>query len=216
MYAVVHQKGSTTQRLVAAKARLAKQGLTVPRQELISAHMATNLVTNVRNMLDGLPTPKVYAWLDSTVALHWICRNGRYKQFVDNHVSKIHQQSEIGTCRHKKIQRRRGGQTNELWWSGPSWLANQEKWPTNPVTSASSISEEEAKTTREVLYATQTKELTGDIDQLLEKHDLKRALRLQGSCTTAEHAKSCLACCRQQRSKESRNSGYVGCKNKRV
>ena len=36
----------TTQTLVAVKARLAKQGLTIPRLELIGAHMATNLITN--------------------------------------------------------------------------------------------------------------------------------------------------------------------------
>ena len=36
VYAVVSQG------LVAAKARLAKQGLTIPRLELVSAHMATN------------------------------------------------------------------------------------------------------------------------------------------------------------------------------
>ena len=38
MYAVVKQESRNTQRLVAAKARLAKQGLTIPRLELISAH----------------------------------------------------------------------------------------------------------------------------------------------------------------------------------
>ena len=55
--------------LVAAKARLAKEGLTIPRLELVSAHMAANLVTNVRNALQGLLEPTIYGWLDSTVAL---------------------------------------------------------------------------------------------------------------------------------------------------
>ena len=89
VYAVVRQQTGTTQRLVAAKGRLAKQGLTLPRLELISAHMVTNLVTNVRNTLDGLPNLRVYAWLDSTVALHWIMGNSQYKQFVTNWVNKI-------------------------------------------------------------------------------------------------------------------------------
>lgn len=95
VYAVVRQPSGTTQRLVAAKGRLAKQGFTVPRLELISAHMATNLVTNLQNTLNDLPNPRVYAWLDSTVALHWILGNGQYKQFVANRVAKIHQQPEI-------------------------------------------------------------------------------------------------------------------------
>ena len=49
VYTVVQQSSGTTQRLVAARARLAKQGLTVPRLELVSAHMATNLVVNLLN-----------------------------------------------------------------------------------------------------------------------------------------------------------------------
>ena len=72
-----------------AKARLANQGLIIPHLELISAHMAIYLLMNVRNALDNVPTPKVYGWLDSTVALHWIKGNGQYKQFVANRVTKI-------------------------------------------------------------------------------------------------------------------------------
>lgn len=59
VYAVIRQSSGTTQRLVAARGRLAKQGLTVPRLELISAHMATNLVVNLQNTLHDLPNPRV-------------------------------------------------------------------------------------------------------------------------------------------------------------
>ena len=76
VYAVVVQESSTNQGLVAAKARLAKQGLTIPRQELVSGHMAVNLVTNVSEALEGFPVTEKYCWLDSTVALHWIKRPG--------------------------------------------------------------------------------------------------------------------------------------------
>ena len=150
VYAVVRQPSGTTQRQVAAKGRLAKQGFTVPRLELISAHMATNLVTNLQNTLNDLPNPRVYAWLDSTVALHWILGNGQYKQFVANRVAKIHQQPEI-EWRHVPTHDNpadlasRGGAATELWWNGPEWLSDQENWPPNPVTSASAASEEEAK-----------------------------------------------------------------------
>ena len=76
VYSVVRQKSGVTQSLVSAKARLAKKDLTVPRSELVSAHMATNLVMNVKNALTELPEPAVYGWLDSTVALHWILGKG--------------------------------------------------------------------------------------------------------------------------------------------
>ena len=142
VYAVIQQSSGTTQRLVAARGRLAKQGLTVPRLELISTHMATNLVINLKNVLNDLPSPRVYAWLDSTVALHWIGGNGEYKQFVSNRVEKIYQRPEI-EWRHVPTHDNpadlasRGGEIISLWLNGPEWLSNKENWPPNPVTSAS-------------------------------------------------------------------------------
>ena len=82
VYAVVRQDSGTTQGLVAAKARLAKQRLTIPRLELVAGHMAANSVDNVRRALDGFPVVSVYCWLDSTVELHWIQGSGEYRQFV--------------------------------------------------------------------------------------------------------------------------------------
>ena len=73
--AVVFQDSGLSQGLVTAKARLVKQGLTIPRLELISGHMAVNLITNVKNTLEGLHVSQLYCWLDSTVALHWIRGN---------------------------------------------------------------------------------------------------------------------------------------------
>jgi hypothetical protein len=46
VYAIVRQPSGVSQGLVAARSRLAKQGLTIPRLELVSAHMAANLVSN--------------------------------------------------------------------------------------------------------------------------------------------------------------------------
>ena len=54
VYAVVQQSSGQTQGLVAAKARLAKQRLTIPRLELVSGHMASNLICYVRDELEGL------------------------------------------------------------------------------------------------------------------------------------------------------------------
>ena len=55
VHAVVRQPSGVSQGLVTAKARLAKQGLTIPRLELVLAHMATNLITNVEKALEGFP-----------------------------------------------------------------------------------------------------------------------------------------------------------------
>ena len=84
-----------TQTLVTGKASLAKKDLTTPRLELVIAHMAANLVINMKNGLKDLPEPTIYGWLDRTVALHWILGNGQYRQFVANRVCKIREHPEI-------------------------------------------------------------------------------------------------------------------------
>ena len=88
-FTVVSQPSCVTQGIVAAKARLAKQGLTIPRLELVACQMATNMATNVREALEGYPVDQVYCWSDCTVMLHWIRGEGEYKQFVYNRVCKI-------------------------------------------------------------------------------------------------------------------------------
>jgi len=68
-FTVVMQPSGVTQGIVAAKARLAKQGLTILRLELVAGHIAANLATNIKEILEGHPVDQVYRWLDSTVAL---------------------------------------------------------------------------------------------------------------------------------------------------
>ena len=159
VYAVVRQASGTTQGLVTAKARLAKQGLTIPRLELVAGHMATNLVDNVRCALEGFPVASVRCWLDSTVALHWIRGGGEYRQFVANRVRKI-RACEIDEWRHVPTDqnpadlRSRGGSVNSnLWWDGPEWLQRSDAWPPNLVTIASPESKAESKVIREALAA---------------------------------------------------------------
>ena len=72
VYAVITQASRTTQGIVAAKARLSKKSLTIPRLELVSAHMTANLVHNVNEALEEMPVKEIVCWLDSSVALHWI------------------------------------------------------------------------------------------------------------------------------------------------
>ena len=76
VYALITQPSGVTQGLLAAKSRLAKKGLTIQRLELVSGHMAANLLATIRSSLAGLPVRSCYGWLDSSMALHWIRGQG--------------------------------------------------------------------------------------------------------------------------------------------
>ena len=70
LYAVIYQSLGTSHGLVAAKSRLSKKNLTVPRLELVAMHMAANLCKNIKDSLEEQPIRKFYGWIDSSVALH--------------------------------------------------------------------------------------------------------------------------------------------------
>ena len=89
VYTVVVQEKGVNQVLVASRARLAKKGLTIPGLELVSGHMAVNVLSNLSEALEGFPVSVKYCWLDITVALQWIKRPGEYKYFVSNRVQSL-------------------------------------------------------------------------------------------------------------------------------
>ncbi len=190
VYSVIRQAEGVTTSLVAAKSRLAKKNLTVPRLELVSAHMSANLVMNVKNALIELPTPEIIGWLDSTVALHWLLGNGQYKQFVANRVRKIREHTEIKwryvpTAENPADIASRGGQiTGSTWLTGPEWLADRSRWPENRVAEKSPASEVEAKVMKDVLGLAQDQQRDkasekDPFENLLQRHDLLRTLRIQ-------------------------------------
>ena len=72
VYAIVVQELGVNQGLAAARERLEKKVLTIPRLELVSGHMALYLLTNVTEALEAFPLTAKYCWLDITVSLYWI------------------------------------------------------------------------------------------------------------------------------------------------
>ena len=181
VYTVVVQEKGVNQVLVSSRARLAKKGLTIPRLELVSGHMAVNVLSNVSEALEGFPVSVKYCWLDSTVALHWIRRPGEYKYFVSNRVQKIQAYSvvvwyHVRTSDNPADIGSRSGEVTDhaLWWNGPEWLSC---WPPDIVTSATQESLAEAKSKRDsssVAVAAAADEL----DDLLEKSSRWRTIRV--------------------------------------
>ena len=185
VYAVVEQDQTTTQGLVSAKARLAKQGLTIPRLELVAGHMAANLVTNVETAIGFEKVTEVHCWLDSTVALYWINGQSEYRQFVANRVRKIREHERV-TWHHVPTDQNpadlgsRGGDitTNELWQHGPSWLSDKAKWPPEITLKASRETTEESKCARRVQALATSSPNQDDFDKLLESYQVRKVLRI--------------------------------------
>ena len=72
----------------------------------------------------------------------------------------------------------RGRQVDDskLWWQGPEWLSDKEKWPTDIVTSRTPESQAEAKITKELFNGATAS--TGCLKVLLGKFDLTKTLRI--------------------------------------
>ena len=183
VYAIVVQEKGVNQGLVASRARLAKKGLTIPWLELVSDHMAVNLLSNVSEALEGFPVTTRYCWLDSTVALRWIRCPGGYKQFVNNRVPKIQTHSDVvrhhvrmadnpadvGSCSSEVAN-------HALWWSGPEWSSNKTCWPPDIVMNATQESLAEAEAKRGMLAVAVAVAVADELDDLLENFTQWKAI----------------------------------------
>ena len=105
----------------------------IPQLELVSGHMAFNLLANVVSALDGFPLIERYCWLDSTVALHWIRSPGTYnKHFVSKRIEKIQAHLKV-TSRHVWTSENPADlrdhygvvRNHSSWCNRPNWLQNK-------------------------------------------------------------------------------------------
>ena len=83
VYTVVHQPSITNQGLVGSKSRISKKNLIIPRLELVSAHMASNLrepkesekeAKIIRNTLATTVKQKIYLISLEKYELHKVLR----------------------------------------------------------------------------------------------------------------------------------------------
>ena len=184
LYGVTYQPSGVNQMLISSKSRLSKKDLSIPRLELVAAHMAANLLDNARAALKTYSIKNCVAWTDSTVVLHWIRSEGNYKQFVSNRVSKIKSKKEISwryvpTKENPADIGSRGCMVKDLkenWFNGPCWLTNQEEWPKDITTLPSPETESEAKIIKEVFAATVVQ--NDNFSLLIKKFSFQKATRI--------------------------------------
>ena len=127
--------------IVMAKTRVAPlKRQTIPRLELCGALLLSKVLTHVIGVLNL--DCAVYAWTDSTVVLGWLNGEPRsFKVFVGNRVAQIIEHIPPEKWRHVSGTDNpadcasRGIFPSDLidhplWWSGPTWLSqDQSCWP---------------------------------------------------------------------------------------
>jgi hypothetical protein len=118
--------------------------LTVPRLELTAAVTACNLYSLVKSELT-YPITSVTFWTDSTIVIGYVNNQSkRFKTFVANRISTIHEISKPEQWRYvptkenpADLASRGMNPANErsvqMWLSGPKYLREgEESWPEMP------------------------------------------------------------------------------------
>ncbi|CAL1672131.1 unnamed protein product [Lasius platythorax] len=97
---IVDENNTPSTQMVCSKTKIAPiKRLSIPRLELTAVLLLTRLIKNTLRALK-LEDGSVTCWADSSVTLTWITAHpARWKDFVHNRVSAIHELLPNGTWR---------------------------------------------------------------------------------------------------------------------
>lgn len=132
--------------LICSKGRVAPlKVVTIPRLELMVAHLSAQLVSKICKKLDII-IKKIYYWTDSTIVLAWLNKPpNQLKPFVSHRVSDIVSLTAVSQWQHVSSEDNpadvlsRGTNASNLaschiWWHGPIWLqCDKHAWPVSSI-----------------------------------------------------------------------------------
>ena len=131
---------NATSRLLVAKSRIAPLELSIPRKELVAAHLLSKLMKHVKETLQQKhKISEWHGWVDSTTVLYWLKDKGTWSTFVRNRTKAIKETDFITwhyvpTKDNPSDLGSRGVQSNKIsanWFKGPDWIASKKDWPNN-------------------------------------------------------------------------------------
>ncbi len=138
----VYDDQSTTVTLIVARARvLPVKPTTIPKAELLGAHLLAKMLAHTQTLLD-VPPSDIFAWTDSEIVLYWLPKHSSQLDcFVANRVHAIQDLVPTQCWRHVRSPDNptdlasRGIRAPDLaasilWWLGPPWLIRPPtSWP---------------------------------------------------------------------------------------
>jgi len=139
----VTSEGSVVTSLVTAKSRvLPTKHVTIPKAELLGAHLLSRLLTHTAQLL-GVSPDNLHTWTDSSIVLHWLSKDSSQvrDRFVANRIQVCHDLLPHTRWKHVRSQDNpadlasRGVSASDLvnsslWWAGPRWLSESpDGWP---------------------------------------------------------------------------------------
>ena len=103
--------------------------------------MLAKLQSNILVSLENYPIKTCHYWVDNTTVLYWLLTKESWTVYVRNKVKSIKALSNgdwkyIPTKENRSDLGTRGVKAERLkrfWNEGPSWLGNEEDWPTQPI-----------------------------------------------------------------------------------
>ena len=171
-----------------AKSRIAPLELSIPRKELVVAHLLSKLMKHVKETLQQKhKISELYGWVDSTTVLYWLKDKGTWSTFVRNRTKAIKETDFITwhyvpTKDNTSDLGSRGVQSNKIstnWFKGPDWTASKKNWPKQPeVTENEEITAERITKKEHLRLATTEQQKDNRMNILLNKLSYWKLLRV--------------------------------------